>query len=267
MATNAKVPKLDNESEAKLSDNIQTLDDLQAQIDDLNQQASDEILKVEQKYNKLRQPHLQKRAELIKQIDGFWLSAMLNHNQLSSLIDEDEVDALQYLTQVDVQEFEDIKSGFKISFHFASDKNPYFQNEVLTKTFRINQSGDTSCESTPIAWKDGKNLLKKDSVNAGGDTSDSNARKRAHGADELSESFFGWYKDATGSFAGEIAEIIKDEIWANPLHYYLNTSGDSEEFDDANDSEDLDEDEYNEDDDGNEDAEGDAENADDASKE
>lgn len=47
----------------------------------LNEQASEEILKVEQKYNKLRQPFFQKRSELIGKIPNFWVTTFVNHPQ------------------------------------------------------------------------------------------------------------------------------------------------------------------------------------------
>ena len=71
---------------------------------------------VEQKYNKLRQPHYKKRSELISKIPNFWVTVFVNHPQLSTLLDEDDEEALHYLKRVEVQEFEDIKSGYKINF-------------------------------------------------------------------------------------------------------------------------------------------------------
>lgn len=51
----------------------------------LNEQASEEILKVEQKYNKLRQPFFQKRSELIAKIPNFWVTTFVNHPQGKNL--------------------------------------------------------------------------------------------------------------------------------------------------------------------------------------
>jgi len=36
--------------------------------------------------------------------------------QVSALLSEEDEEALQYLKKVEVQEFEDIKSGYKINF-------------------------------------------------------------------------------------------------------------------------------------------------------
>ena len=40
----------------------------------------------------------------------------VNHPQVSALLNEEDEEALQYLSKVEVQEFEDIKSGYKINF-------------------------------------------------------------------------------------------------------------------------------------------------------
>lgn len=55
---------------------IEQIDEVQNEIDRLNEQASEEILKVEQKYNKSRQPFFQKRSELIGKIPNFWVTAV-----------------------------------------------------------------------------------------------------------------------------------------------------------------------------------------------
>ena len=55
---------------------VEQIDEVQNEIDRLNEMASEEILKVEQKYNKLRQPHFSKRSELIAKIPNFWVTAV-----------------------------------------------------------------------------------------------------------------------------------------------------------------------------------------------
>ena len=57
-------------------DAIEKIDEVQNEIDRLNEKASEEILTVEQKYNKLRQPWFGKRTELISKIPNFWLTVV-----------------------------------------------------------------------------------------------------------------------------------------------------------------------------------------------
>ena len=42
--------------------------------------------------------------------------------------------------------------------------------------------------------------------------------KRAH---EEPESFFSWFNNHKDAGADELGEVIKDDIWPNPLQYYL----------------------------------------------
>ncbi len=57
-------------------------------------------------------------------------------------------------TQLDVQDFDDIKSGYKIVFRFA--ENPFFSDAVLEKTFSFDEEGALSVRSTMPSWKPGK---------------------------------------------------------------------------------------------------------------
>merc|ERR1719268_309783 len=172
----------------------------------MNEKASEEILKVEQKYNLLRRPFFEKRNSIIGRIPKFWLTAFINHPQISSIIEEDEEDALQYLNRLEVEEFEDIKSGYKIQFHFST--NPYFSNTSLCKEFQLGSSGDPTSSSTDIEWKEGYNLTEK-------------AAQRA-----------------------AVAKVIKDDLWPNPLQYFLvpdielENGGEEEELDEEEEGDD-----------------------------
>ena len=55
---------------------LEQVDACQTEIDELNEKASEEILTVEQKYNKLRKPHFDERNTLIQKIPNFWVTAV-----------------------------------------------------------------------------------------------------------------------------------------------------------------------------------------------
>ncbi|XP_032679098.1 protein SET isoform X2 [Odontomachus brunneus] len=186
---------------------LEEIDGCQNQIDGLNEKASDEILEVEKKYNKLRKPYFQKRNDIIKRIPNFWVTAFVNNKEIAEILEEDEEDVLRYLNKLEVEEFEDIKSGYRINFYF--DKNPYFDNEVLTKEFHL---GSSASQSTPICWKEGVDLTKKAKTKA-----PLKGRKRPL----KHRSFFDWFTDHGDPSSDEIAELIKDDMWPNPLQYYL----------------------------------------------
>ena len=85
----AKSPKLDDavgegeegapgeaETSEKHQQVLERIVNIQNEIDALNERASEEILHVEQKYNRLRQPHFERRSELIKELPDFWATAV-----------------------------------------------------------------------------------------------------------------------------------------------------------------------------------------------
>ncbi|XP_025216323.1 protein SET [Theropithecus gelada] len=66
------------------------------------------------------------------------------------------------------------------------------------------------------------------------------SRKRQH---EEPESFFTWFTDHSDAGADELGEVIKDDIWPNPLQYYLVPDMDDEEGEGEEDDDDDEEEE------------------------
>uniref|UniRef100_A0A3P8SS17 SET nuclear proto-oncogene b n=1 Tax=Amphiprion percula TaxID=161767 RepID=A0A3P8SS17_AMPPE len=150
------------------------------------------------------------RKHAVRQMDYYAMSA------------EEDEEALHYLSRVEVTEFEDIKSGYRIDFYF--DENSYFENKALSKEFNVNEKGDPVSKSTEIKWKAGKDLTKRT-----GQTPNKAGKKRQH---EEPESFFTWFTDHSDAGADELGEVIKGDIWPNPLQYYLVPDMEDEEGDD-----------------------------------
>ncbi|CAH3038270.1 unnamed protein product [Pocillopora meandrina] len=222
-------------SHSDQQETIEEINAVQNQIDALNEQASEEILKVEQKYNRLRKPHFEQRTDLTKKIPNFWMTVFINHPQMQLYIDEEDEEALQYMTSLEVEEFEDIKSGYRIKFGFA--ENPYFTNEVLFKEVIVNEHGHQLARATPIKWKGGMDLTER------------YRRQRRTKLEimkgEEPQTFFKWFTNQESG--DELGDTIKDDIWPNPLQYFLgSTSGiqeeDEEDDDDVEDDESEDQD-------------------------
>ena len=73
-------------------------------------------------------------------IPNFWINALSNPPQMMSRITEHDGDLLQSLTSLEVEEFEDIKSGFKFILTFFL--NDYFSNLTITKSIRVVDQND-----------------------------------------------------------------------------------------------------------------------------
>ncbi|KAL0421915.1 UNVERIFIED_CONTAM: NAP1-related protein 2 [Sesamum latifolium] len=232
---------------------IEKLQEIQDELEKINEEASEKVLEVEQKYNKIRKPVYDKRNDIIKTIPDFWLTAFMSHPALSELLTEEDQKIFKYLSNLEVKDCEDVKSGYSIAFHFKP--NPYFEDTKLTKTFTFLEEGTTKITATTIKWKEGMGI-------SNGVAEEKKGNKRSH----AEESFFSWFSDTQHSGDideiqdEQVAEIIKDDLWPNPLTYF-NNEADEEEFEmvedddedkDSDGSED-DDDQDDEDDDGEED--------------
>lgn len=126
---------------------------------------------------------------------------------------------LRFLIGIGLAEFDDIKSGYRIHFYF--NENSYFKSKILAKEFHLNESGDSSSKSAEIKWKSERIWL-----NTQEETQKKASRKRQY---EEPESFFTWFTGHSDVGADELGVAIKDDIWPNPLQYYLIPDTDDEE--------------------------------------
>ncbi|RWR84029.1 Nucleosome assembly protein NAP [Cinnamomum micranthum f. kanehirae] len=206
----------------KLVLSIEKLQEIQDELEKVNEEASDRVLEVEQKYNEIRRPVYNKRNEIIKGIPDFWLTAFLSHPALCDLLNKEDQKIFKYLLSLDVEDFKDVKAGYSITFNFSP--NPYFEDSNLTKAFSFSDEGTTKITGTTIKWKEGMDI-----ANGGGHEKKGGKRSLTE------ESFFSWFsetqmKDLSEGFHDEVAEIIKEDLWPNPLKYF-NNEADEEDFD------------------------------------
>lgn len=212
---------------------IEKLQEIQDELEKINEEASEKVLEVEQKYNEIRKPVYDKRNDVIKSIPDFWLTAFMSHPALSELLTDEDQKIFKYLSNLDVEDCKDVKSGYSITFHFKP--NPYFEDTKLTKTFTFLEEGTTKITATSIKWKEGMGI-------PNGVAEEKKGNKRTH----AEESFFSWFTDSQHNNDldeiqdEQVAEIIKDDLWPNPLTYF-NNEADEEEFE-MEDDEDKDSD-------------------------
>lgn len=236
-----------NLMDPKVTKSLEEVEGIQGELFKLNEKASEEILKVEQKFNQLRRPHFSKRAQFLKSIPNFWLTTLANHHSIAPMIEsaEDE-NCLHYLVDLDVEEFDDIKSGYRIKLHFK--ENPYIANESIVKEFQIVSSEETVSALTPIEFK---NTPQGESLKQVVDNSLAQYR-RSRRPGQTHQSFFGWLAEPSEPGTDEIAEILKDQIWPNPLEFFFAQGTDYEAGTDESDDEDeeIDDEEIDDEEDG-----------------
>jgi len=210
----------DSNQEADMDNAIIELEMCHNELDKLNEKENEEVIAMDQKFRKLRQESYDKRSKIIEKIPDFWFTVFTGHPDLCNILSEEEEDCLHYLRKLEV-DMADNNSGYSIKFYFK--ENPHFKNALLVKEISYKQDKMTS-ESTKIDWVKPQ---KKTAAKGAG-------KKRAR---EEPKSFFAWFNNNEDPANDKIAEIIKDDVWANTLQYYL-PDPDMEGEDDSNESSD-----------------------------
>lgn len=189
----------------EMRQSVALLAQVQMRLEALEKKSARLHQRLELKISRLRRPHLDQRSSIMKTIPGFWVTALLNHPHLSAHIDESDEDALSYMTELEIESFKNNKLGFRIRFHFR--RNPYFQNNIIMKELHLGMGGSPMSFSNPILWHRGQNL-----------TANSEPRKSSRG---VYHTFFSWFGDHSNPGQDDVAQILKDDLFRDPLRYYL----------------------------------------------
>ncbi|XP_058525207.1 LOW QUALITY PROTEIN: testis-specific Y-encoded-like protein 1 [Ochotona princeps] len=182
------------------------LEAIQQELDTVNAQADRAFQQLEQKFGRMRRHYLERRNYIIQNIPGFWMTAFRNHPQLSSMIRGQDAEMLRYVTNLEVKELRHPRTGCKFKFFFR--RNPYFRNKLIVKEYEVRSSGRVVSVSTPIIWRRGhepQSFIRRNQ--------------------DLICTFFTWFSDHSLPESDKIAEIIKEDLWPNPLQYYLLREG------------------------------------------
>lgn len=182
------------------------LEAIQLELDTVNAQADRAFQQLEHKFGRMRRHYLERRNYIIQNIPGFWVTAFRNHPQLAPMIRGQDAEMLRYITNLEVKELRHPRTGCKFKFFFR--RNPYFRNKLIVKEYEVRASGRVVSLSTPIIWRRGhepQSFIRRNQ--------------------EVVCNFFTWFSDHSLPESDRIAEIIKEDLWPNPLQYYLLREG------------------------------------------
>lgn len=179
------------------------------ELEKVNEEQAKEILAVETKFNAKKRPTLEKRNKLLADIPHFWQHAFVNHPLIGNLIDEHDAKLLDYVEDFDVK-FVDDNGGYKLEMSFK--ENPYVENKTLWKQFTYTEVEGEDEEESPlkvtaseISWKAEAKMSE----------------------DSETFNFFQWFTLTEPS--DEIAEIFRDDLFKNPVMFYLMDEDEDEE--------------------------------------
>ncbi|GLD96021.1 hypothetical protein PINS_up004699 [Pythium insidiosum] len=201
--------------EAKIQAIIEDVSKVDEDIEKENEKMARELLAIESKYNIAKRPFFEKRGKLLRGIPGFWKQALSNHPFISEIISEHDEKVLESLEEMDVT-FVDESGGFKIALIFS--ENPYIGKATLWKQITYSEEGELNVTASELKWK---------------------STEEAKEAKEAS-SFLAWFANTDED--QDTAEMMKDELWKNPVQFYA----EDDEDEDAEEGEDDDEEEEEE---------------------
>ncbi|KAI3388625.1 hypothetical protein SNEBB_008474 [Seison nebaliae] len=229
--TAPKMKKLDDVNAEKILEDVLKI---QRNIDKLNEEASLEILDVERRFNLKKKPFYEDRSSFIKKISNFWSTALINHPRFADLLTSKDLKVLNYLSTIEVTDMVNTKSGYRIEFFF--EENPYFSNTSLYKEFTIDEIGLFDSKPSGIVWKEENEVTQSE---------DDSGKKRKF-TEEIC--FMDWFADRGDEHDGfdddlsDLGEIIRDEIWPNPISLYMQGEEKTDDDEPDEEEEDFDED-------------------------
>ncbi|XP_030684334.1 testis-specific Y-encoded-like protein 6 [Nomascus leucogenys] len=181
---------------------LNSLEPIQLELDSVNAEADRALLQVERRFGQVHEYYLEQRNDIIRNIPGFWVTAFRHHPQLFAMIRGQDAQMLSYLTNLEVKELRHPRRGCKFKFFFQ--RNPYFRNKLIVKVYEVRSFGQVVSFSTLIMWRRGHG-----------------PQSFIHRNRHVICSFFTWFSDHSLPESDRIAQIIKEDLWSNPVHYYL----------------------------------------------
>ncbi|TDH72378.1 uncharacterized protein CCR75_003146 [Bremia lactucae] len=215
--TNPPSPKRQRTDEKlhdeKVQNILESVKDVEKEIEKIDVEQAKEILVIETKYNAKKRPTYIKRNKLLADIPHFWKQVFMNHPLVGNYINEDDEILMSLLQTFDVN-FINKDGSFKMEMTFQD--NPFFSPPTLWKQVKFSEDGEeVEVTASEIFWKDKANMT------------------------EESEKypFFQWFISTDGD--QDVAEIIKEEVWKNPVSFYMLDEGEDDEDEEDEEDEDV----------------------------
>ena len=220
-------------SAGELEQTVERLYEVGEELEKITVELSQKVNELDRQYQLKKQPLYEKRGAIIAKLPEFWLTALLHHSVLSDAISDNDVKLLKHMTKLDVVNMANPnQNGFKIVLTF--EPNLIISDTQVWRAFEFRPDGSILATSSGVHFHPNMDYTSK--KNAGKQLQ---SQKREQPDDNFIDSFL--LDDATGDYMDlEMFELIKEDIWADPLKYFLDEG--PEELDDDDDDDENDED-------------------------
>nr|AZD12935.1 TSPY [Felis catus] len=185
---------------ASAQDTLAAPERLQLEISNGNAQDSRALWWLKRRFLRRWISYLDHRRAIIKHIPGFWAQAILNHPQLSAMIGAQDKDVLSYLVDLEVEVVGHPKYRCRVMCFFVENLRLFLKTSL--------PAGYRASRATPVQWFCDY---------------EHGTPNRRH--DPTSLNLFNWLCEHSCPGTNRIAEIIIEDLWPNPLQYYLREEG------------------------------------------
>lgn len=182
---------------------MRSLEATQLDLNTVTAQADRAHQQLQHKYGQLPQYYLERRNYVIQSIPSFWVTALHNHPRLFEMITGRDAEMLRYITNLEVKESRLSRASCWFMFFL---RNPFFRNTGIVKDYEVRPIGQVVSLS-PLQPSGAQALNCSPSFMG---------TRRPRG-------FFTWLSDHSHPERDRIAQIIKEDLWPNPLQYYPST--------------------------------------------
>lgn len=198
--------------DASGAERMQEVQDVQLELQLLDERCAEEQLGIQHRYDQLRRPHFDKRTALLRRVPRFWQAAFLGHP--AHLVHPAEIDALAHLQDLDVRDNLDHNGSYEVSATFT--ENELFKERTVTKKVIFQEALAKAIHAGVLtaAGEKGRTVLE----GVGG---------------RAARSVLGWLTSreeacgGPGSPEEDLGEVLRRDLWQDPVPYYLAHRGDT----------------------------------------
>lgn len=221
-----------NDFDSSEMESLSEFQSVQSRLMGLDDECVKEQLKIQRKFAGRMRPLMVERQGVIEKIPNFW-GRVLNNIPL----DEDQVfcpedaELLPELELVDLDDNIDDRGSYKLTMRFSPKAKEYFSPSVIEKTviFDDKSTGEPTVTCTKIEWVPGKNIVEKVRERR-------RKTQEGDGDDEdLEFSLFEWFTSNPDEITVQLGEIIRRQVWQNPILFLYDGFGEDSDDDDEED--------------------------------
>lgn len=200
--------------------------DVQLELTLLDERCAEEQIKVQRRYDKERERHFAVRSARLRGKPAFWKAALCGHP--ASLVHPAEREALEHITDLQLQDNMDSSGSFAVKIDFAAG-GPFRESSARKKVvFGEEMSVRVEAATLTAAGESGREVLGA-------------VRGGASGSGAPAPSVLGWMTSETAGAVGlpswsdgstpsapsaaqgaeDFGEVLRRDLWQDPLPYFL----------------------------------------------